>query len=164
MQIQIVRSERFFSSKNQIFVDGKEHYYTSSESLANSHFKLHEIKTGITKSILKHEISLLSDNFKIRLFNPDNVLLHFRRIKWYKHNYFCDYDGDIYEIFFLSGQKSYLYKNGIEIMNYKKESNQNIFSFKREYNFNFTNTEETHLELLITLCLFICVKEADSND
>ena len=49
-------------------------------------------------------------------------------------------------------------------MNYKKESNQNIFSFKREYNFNFTNTEETHLELLITLCLFICVKEADSDD
>lgn len=163
MQIQIVRSESLFSSKNQIFIDGKELYYISTESLADSHFKLHEFETGITKSILTHEVSFLTDSFKIRLFNPDNVLLHFKRIKWYKHNYFGLYNGDKYEIFHLSRHKSFIYKNGIEIMSFKREWKRNSFSFKREYNFNFTNTEDTHLELLVSLCLFICAKDADSD-
>lgn len=162
MQIRIVPSRVFFSSKYKIFVDGKELYYTSTESLNHSHFKLHEIETGITKSILTHEASLLRDSFNIRLFNPDNVSLPFKRKKQFDLKYFGDYNGDTYEIFFFSNYSALLYKNDNEIMIHTKE--RNSFSFTRDYVFNFNDTENTHLELLVTLCLFITVKESTADN
>lgn len=163
MQIKIIRLDRFFSSKYKIYVDGKELYYTSSESLNDSHFKLHEMETEITKSILTHEISFFSDSFKIRLFNPDNVMLPFKRLNWFKLKYFGYYNGDEYEIFYLNNN-SYLYKNGIEIMNHKRQWNTNSFSFNREYIFDFTDAEDTHLELLVSICLFTTAKEVNSDN
>lgn len=163
MKIQIVSSRKLFSSKNHIFVDGNELYFTSSDSIGNNQYKLHEIGTEITKSILTLETSILTDNFKIRLFNPDNILLTFKRIKWYKHNYFCDYNSDRYEIFYINNYYSLVYKNGKEIMNYHRKRKSTVF-FTPEYIFNFSEIENTQLELLITICLFIYSKDLNSDD
>lgn len=160
MQITIKSKPFSISSKKYIFVDGKELYTAKSEAFATeNHFKLIHLKTGFVKSILTREIFLFRDKFNIRLLNEDNIQLNFKRISIWRPEYVGYYFDDKYEILHPAFEKYSILKNGVLVANFKKTE-----TFYEEINnFELLSLGNKDLELIITFCLFIHIKESEKD-
>ncbi len=160
MQITVKSKPFSLSSKKIILINNKELYSAKSELFAvENYFKIFNLETGFVKSILTREISILNDSFVIRLLNEDNIKLKFTRISIWKHEYEGYYFDDKYEILHPEFNQYSILKNGISIGYFKKEG---IF-FEKNSNFQLDLVGSKELELIITLCLFIHIKESEKE-
>jgi len=160
MQITVKSKPFSLSSKKIILVDDKELYFAKSEAIAiENHFKLFNSETGFVKSILTREISVFRDSFTIRLLNVDNIELEFKRISIWKHEYEGYYFDNKFEIHHPAFEQYSILKNGTAIAYFRKGE----MIFNKSSNFKLELFDIKDLELIITFCLFIHIKESEKD-
>lgn len=160
MQITVKSKPFSLSSKKTILVDDQELYFAKSELFAvENYFKIFNSETGFVKSILTREISIFRDRFTIRLLNVDNIELKFKRISIWNHEYEGYYFDNKFEIHNPALEQYSILKNGATIAYFKKGE----MIFNKSSNFKLELIDKKDLELIITLCLFIHIKESETE-
>jgi uncharacterized protein YxjI len=159
MEIDINQKKISIGDKYQIFIDGQQTHYASSQIfrlLAEIH--LFDAGNGGPVAVLKKNWAFFHTSFDIT--RKDNNILEFRTTSFWKRHYTCQVGQDLYDIYGHRGRKYSIYRNDKQVAWWDKQA----VSWFNGDNYKIVADRDCDYELIISFCLIIDNSQSNSND
>lgn len=149
MEIDINQQKISIGDKYKIFIDGQQTHYASRKLIGlPPAIYLYQVNTDRPRMTIEKYFSF---QIKYDITRWDNNVLTFRTISFWKRQYECPVQSDVYTIYGHRGRKYSIYKNDRQVAWW----NKNALSWFAGDKYKTIADKDADTSLLISFCLIV---------